>query len=218
MSDYNQLKLICLNILEKINNNLGSTNIKNTFYSPHLDKYIVNEGIISKKRNYTIDALTYENINEIKTEKLSLMRNIIRNYMNEQNFQGMNTEHKRFFLRNKIRFLSEKYGLGNCEELATQAFFMWCINYSEIYNDVCLAFFKVSENYYNTSLKPEEIDHIFVIVGHNEYGDNSIIIDPWLNQIFTLKEFKTKMKYNIFNVPSMDIEIRKKFSIKDFVI
>jgi hypothetical protein len=138
--------------------------------------------------------------------------------MNTEDFQGMKIEHKRFFLRNKIRFLSEKYSLGNCEELATQAFFIWCINYSHIYQDVCLAFFETTNDYKSTSINPEEIDHIFVMIGHNEFHENAIILDPWLNIVFSLEEFKRHMKYNIFNVPSIDIQVRKKFSLKDFII
>jgi hypothetical protein len=56
------------------------------------------------------------------------------------------------------------------------------------------------------------------MIGHNEFHENAIILDPWLNIVFSLEEFKRHMKYNIFNVPSIDIQVRKKFSLKDFII
>ena len=220
MADYKELKKISLSLLDKISSNLGSTNIKSTFHSKHIDKYITNEELLFKTKNRTVDTLIFDNLDQVRKDKLNSIRALCREYVDESLASQMPTKYLRFFLRNKLKYLSEIYGIGNCEELATQVFMLWCANYSGIYKDVCMAYFDMSDKYKFESqgLNPQDIDHIFVIIGYQEYGQNAIIIDPWLNKIYTLKELNGNIKYNIFNVPSSEIVIKIKFSLHDFIL
>lgn len=167
---------------------------KELVYSPdkvnkYSDKIIIYSPLFERhSRRKMLDALvdapittiTQKRIEEIRFETDKVLRNT----------EGMPSAERRVQLRATIAKLAKEFGAGNCEELAT------------------LAFFTLLKNGYQGKIEfvaCRGVDHVFVILNRPEksdptnwqtWGKYTIVLDPWINKVFRADTFGHIWKHN----------------------
>jgi hypothetical protein len=164
----------------------GSTQIENNiFLEKGKIEYFdsLNKGI-DDLRDYAFD-LFKDSIQEPKSIFIELEKDIlIRNY-----------EHK--------IYISSKFSIGNCEELALQAFDYILYKSTGIFN---AEIFRIDGG-----------DHAFLVLNRDpdsipsdpkNWGPHAVICDPWANKVYNASEYLSKLK-NFNSVYDKDTKIMK---------
>ena len=207
-------------ILDECNNTFRfkPTNINRVFYNKLNDSYSIYNNVNRENTSRTVDALIDDDINAVIDKILHNNRSEVskiqtHNYKGHIPWQYMTTPLKRFTLRNRINHISSKYGIGNCEERATYCFLQWIKHHGA--DDKCsMVIFSMKDPATRIDDKHKTIDHILLRVNHE---DNVYFVDPWINKVYSQKDFNSVWRNNSFGIIPQDIKIKEKFSAKKFM-
>lgn len=159
-----------------------------------------------EKRN--VDALIDDDLNALMEKYIAKFREDIKKIIDQT--EGMPIETRRHTVRNILAKKASAYGMGNCDELAT------------------FAFLNVIENNYSGKVEFvsfQDLDHVFVVLNRpaeskaddwRTWGENTVILDPWINQVFTADRFSAVWKQNPWQMAPESIKIKIKFDDTSF--
>ncbi|MEM9556859.1 MAG: hypothetical protein AAGC60_21545 [Acidobacteriota bacterium] len=171
---------------------LGSSNIGRTSYDPHTDSYRVHRGLLrTSRRTRGLEALLDPEQLD-RSQLLRRGRNELQDFIQrtgQAQAQGFLTGgDRRRLVRDLMARRSTRRGVGNCDEMATYAFLAVIRHNDPAVVQLELAYVA----------QPLGVDHVFVVLnrpgGSNiadttTWGPGTIILDPWINEVFYAPNF-----------------------------
>lgn len=188
----------------------GATNVKASYYVKRLERYECYSGLFQQKpRARAVDALLLEDLSDAKWTQLMKNRQSIDKLI--RNSDGLPMFRRRQMVRLKLATLSANSGIGNCEEMSTYAFCQMLARYPSV-NAEFIVFCKPN-------------DHAFIMIGRPpstdindwaNFGDEVMIIDPWIGEAFPANQLSQFWKTNALNICPSQITLHAKFASHEF--
>lgn len=176
---------------------LGSSNIKPVMHDKQTDKITFYPSLLFKSPHArSVDALTDQALSDIANNHVAQTR--ISTLAVRERIRNLPINEQRIMVRSYLAGQSKSRGAANCEGLSTLAFLDLIGRYN---GKIEMMYFK-------------NVDHIFVVLNRPEnsnpelwqtWGENTIILDPWIKQVFTANEFSTVWKNNHWHVPPSNL-------------
>lgn len=194
----------------------GNVSTKIIDKTPASDKIIVTPFLFSSldaNRRRNLEALINEKLIDLATKKINQVRSIaieIKNAINNQHISLEEKKHLLFRLRFVLAEKAAEVGAGNCGELTPYAFLQ--LVFSDYPGKIEYVAFKGGE-------------HEFIVLNRSDHSkiddwktwtEESVILDPWLNKVYTANEFASIWRDNPWNIPINHLKTKILFNNADY--